>query len=179
MIAVALINPKYPHNVGAALRACSIFGAQQLLWTGDRIPAIEQWPEGARLPREERMKLYADVRMQGGVGQGHVLLGSDFFGMTPVCVEKSEQAEELDHFIHPKEAIYVFGPEDGNVPKAIRHYCHRFVCIPTVQGNSPLNLASAVNVVLYDRLAKERRRKPDGYLTMQQHEQEQAMGRLG
>jgi tRNA C32,U32 (ribose-2'-O)-methylase TrmJ len=35
--AVALIDPKYPHNVGAALRACSCWGVGQLWWTGDRV----------------------------------------------------------------------------------------------------------------------------------------------
>lgn len=36
--AVALIRPKFPHNVGATLRACSYFGARQLWFTGDRVP---------------------------------------------------------------------------------------------------------------------------------------------
>jgi tRNA(Leu) C34 or U34 (ribose-2'-O)-methylase TrmL len=45
----------------------------------------------------------------------------------------------------------VFGPEDGHVPKGIRTACHRFVTIPS---HGCLNLAAAVNVVLYDRMAK-------------------------
>jgi hypothetical protein len=28
-----------------------------LAWTGDRVPDPKHWPEGARLPREERMRL--------------------------------------------------------------------------------------------------------------------------
>jgi hypothetical protein len=35
--AVILIDPKYPHNVGAALRSCSCFGLKQLWWTGTRV----------------------------------------------------------------------------------------------------------------------------------------------
>jgi tRNA G18 (ribose-2'-O)-methylase SpoU len=35
--AVALINPKFPHNVGASLRAASCFGAHQVWFTGDRV----------------------------------------------------------------------------------------------------------------------------------------------
>lgn len=35
--AVTLIDPKYPHNVGAALRACSCWGVGQLWWTGRRV----------------------------------------------------------------------------------------------------------------------------------------------
>jgi hypothetical protein len=48
--AVALIDPKYPHNAGAALRACSCWGVGQLWWTGGRV-ALDA-PCGERLPRE-------------------------------------------------------------------------------------------------------------------------------
>jgi tRNA(Leu) C34 or U34 (ribose-2'-O)-methylase TrmL len=54
-------------------------------------------------------------------------------------------------FEHPGDALYVFGPEDGGLPKAVRLHCHRFVFIPT---HHCLNLAAAVNVVLYDRRLK-------------------------
>jgi tRNA(Leu) C34 or U34 (ribose-2'-O)-methylase TrmL len=54
-------------------------------------------------------------------------------------------------FEHPENALYVFGPEDGSLPKTVRLLCHRFVVIPT---HHCLNLAAAVNVVLYDRRLK-------------------------
>jgi tRNA(Leu) C34 or U34 (ribose-2'-O)-methylase TrmL len=65
-----------------------------------------------------------------------------------VGVEKRDHAECLTDFVHPEWAIYVFGPEDGSLPKAVRHACHRFVWIPSEQC---LNLAAAVNVVLCHR----------------------------
>jgi tRNA(Leu) C34 or U34 (ribose-2'-O)-methylase TrmL len=77
--------------------------------------------------------------------------------MVPVCVEVGENAESLDEFVHPERAVYIFGPEDGSVPKGVRTICHRFVRIPTAT-RTPLNLAAAVNVTLYDRYVKERRR---------------------
>ena len=33
---VVLINPKYPRNVGAALRACSYWGTEELLYSYDK-----------------------------------------------------------------------------------------------------------------------------------------------
>lgn len=155
MHAVALINPKFPHNVGTALRACSIFGASHLAWTGDRVGHPDSWSESVRLPREERMKLYKDVKMHL-LTAPRVLRAAEFLSMTPVAVEKRDNAEALDDFVHPQRAIYVFGPEDGSLMRGMLEACHRFVCIPTVTEHSPLNLAAAVNVVLYDRLAKER-----------------------
>jgi len=63
-VSVLLCNPKYAHNVAASLRVCALLGADRLYWTGDRVPNPDAWPEGARLPREERMKLYRTVHLE-------------------------------------------------------------------------------------------------------------------
>lgn len=48
---VIVIDPKFPHNVGATIRACSCFDVNSLVWTGERVnPAKYE-----RLPREERI----------------------------------------------------------------------------------------------------------------------------
>jgi tRNA(Leu) C34 or U34 (ribose-2'-O)-methylase TrmL len=163
--AVALINPKYPHNVGAVLRACSCWGARQLWWTGERV-ALDV-PRGERLPREERLRGYRDVEM---VIDDHLFDRFDPGSVTPVAVELLPTAESLVSFDHPEDALYVFGPEDGGLPKAVRVLCHRFVLIPT---HHCLNLAAAVNVVLYDRRLKRHLagREPLGPLRDVLHEQ--------
>lgn len=137
---VVLINPKFPHNVGATIRACSCFGVESLIWTGSRIniSAYE------RLPREERMKGYKSVRFLN-----HERPLGWFEQCTPVCVEVFENSEPLTLFEHPGDAVYVFGPEDGGVPQVLRRLCHRFVHIP---AHFCLNLSAAVNVVLAHRL---------------------------
>lgn len=149
--AVLLIDPKYPHNVGAAIRACSIFGADKLRWTGDRVPdpRTEEGTHVGRLPREERMKLYDRVSWNRSSVNEIDRFAS--YGYTPVCVEVLDEAESLVDFIHPDDALYVFGPEDGSIERGVKTACHRFVTIPSA---SCLNLAAAINVVLYDRLAK-------------------------
>lgn len=139
--AIVLIDPKYPHNVGAAIRACSCFEVDTFLWTGGRVnPSKYQ-----RLPREERMKGYKRVDFRNH-DRPFDLLPLD---CVPVCVEVFDSSEPLTTFEHPEKAVYVFGPEDGRVPQTIRRHCHRFVHIP---AHFCLNLSAAVNVVLAHRL---------------------------
>lgn len=143
--AVALVNPKYSHNVGAAMRAASCYGINQVWYSGDRV-SLES-SKRTRLPREERMKGYASVD----------LIQYDYFfdmfdaDVVPVAVEIREDAELLPQFEHPEKALYVFGPEDGSLTGVEVRHCHRFVVIPSAHC---LNLAAAVYTVLYDRMVK-------------------------
>lgn len=143
--AVALVNPKYAHNVGAAVRAASCFGSSQVWYTGDRVSM--ELERKQRLPREERMKGYKDVD----------LIQFDYFfdefdpDVVPVAIEMRPNSELLTDFEHPEKALYVFGPEDGSIPSVHLRHCHRFVVIPT---RHCVNLAAAVYLVLYDRLIK-------------------------
>jgi len=146
--AVVLINPKYDHNVGAALRACSCFDIKQLWFTGDRVP-LEVNGKGRRLPREERMKGYKDVELRNF----DYVFDEFEKDVVPVAVEVREHAEDLVDFEHPEKALYVFGPEDGSLSKVELMHCYRFVVIPTKHC---VNLSAAVYLVLYDRLCKQR-----------------------
>ena len=140
--AVALIDPKYPHNVGMVVRLASCYGLRQVWFTGDRVSLSPT--RGERLPREERMKGYRDVQV---IHHEHVF---DRFpaGTVPVAVEVRANSEPLHSFEHPDDALYVFGPEDGSIPKVLLTHCHRFLVIPT---RHCLNLATAVATVLWDR----------------------------
>jgi tRNA(Leu) C34 or U34 (ribose-2'-O)-methylase TrmL len=140
--AIALVDPRYPQNVGMVVRLASCYGIRQVWFTGERVslnPAA-----GERLPREERMKGYKDVEMI------HYECFFDQFptDTVPVAVEVRADSEPLHSFEHPANALYVFGPEDGSIPKSLLGHCHRFVVIPT---RHCLNLATAVATVLWDR----------------------------
>lgn len=142
---VILMNPKFAHNVGAALRACSCFGIDQLVYTGDRIEG--DLALKGRLPREERMKGYKDVEL-AACDYPFERLPDD---AVTVAVELRENAEVLTYFEHPANAVYVFGPEDGSIKSVTLRQCQRFIVIPSAHC---LNLAAAVNVVLCDRVMK-------------------------
>ena len=48
--AILLIDPKYPHNLGAIVRTCAAFGVRDIRYTGERID--RRLSELSRLPRE-------------------------------------------------------------------------------------------------------------------------------
>lgn len=142
--AIVLCNPKYPHNVGQTLRACSCFGVNQVWFTGERV-SIEL-EKTRRIPREERMKGYMDVDLY------QYDYPFDMFEQaTPVAIELQPGAENLAAFEHPENPIYVFGPEDGSINQTMKRHCHRFVVIPTRHCT---NLSAAVYLILYDRMLK-------------------------
>ena len=143
-VAVLLIDPKYPHNVGQVLRACAAYNVPSLLFTGqhmqDNLRALKC------LPREERLRGYQTISLT------HAERPFDLLPeLTPVAVEVRRNSESLPMFEHRKNAVYVFGPEDGSIGSGVLSQCHRFVAIPSVHC---LNLSMAVGTVLYDRQSK-------------------------
>lgn len=142
--AIVLINPKYSDNLAACIRAAACFDIEQIWFTGSRLKIDER----LRTRREFRHKSY----------EGVDVFNSDypfdaFMSAKPVAVEFREGAQDISGFTHPEAAVYVFGPEDGSIPSYILRHCHSIIRIPS---RHCLNLAAAVNVVLYDRVSKQR-----------------------
>ena len=144
--AIVLENPKFARNVGYVLRSSYNFGVEQLLITGDRVPLGTSKKE--RLPREERFKEYLKVRLERDDRP------FDRFprGTSIIGVELIEGGMPITYFEHPEKAVYVFGPEDGDISQSFRRHIHQFIWVPTL---SCLNLAVVTGVVLADRLQKQ------------------------
>ena len=139
-ITLGLTNPKSPTNVGAIMRAAGCFGVNQVFYSGERY--------------RRAMRFHTDTKNQ----TLHIPLNGvdDLLAAAPadasiVCVELVEGAIPLPEFNHPENAYYIFGPEDGSLSQALIDAAQAVVYIPT---RGCLNLAASVNVVLYDRAAK-------------------------
>jgi tRNA(Leu) C34 or U34 (ribose-2'-O)-methylase TrmL len=139
--AVALWRPKCDGNVGGAIRAASCFNAR-LVVVGSPRPTMR-----GRIERTDPRSSHRHMP---------VLFEQDVLKPVPheakvIAVEILAGARPLPEFEHPEVGYYLFGPEDGSLPAELCSVADMRVAIPTV---GCLNLAMAVNVVLYDRVAK-------------------------
>lgn len=153
MTDVLLVNPKYGHNLGGAVRAvatmCDPEDSHTVYWTGDRIDLTTERGK-TRLPREERLRQYQHVSYEHALIGAKVLPPRDSTQI-PVAVEIGPGFIPLIEYEHPENAVYVFGPEDGSLSRSWLGLCHHHVVIPS---NGCVNLAAAVYLTLYDRLVK-------------------------
>lgn len=135
--AIGLQNPKDLRNVGGVLRAAYCFQAAMVAISGTRY----------RAQRTDTAKSYRHLPVLQ-VEELHAVVPYD---CVPVGVELRSGALPLPAYEHPERAFYVFGPEDGDLGQATLSWCRDVIYIPC---HHSLNLAAAVNVVLYDRAAK-------------------------
>lgn len=138
---IGLYEPKFDSNVGGVLRAAHVYGSSLVVVSGKRF----------KNEATDTTKAYRHVPL--------ITKAQDLFdhlpsGCVPVAIEIIDGAVSLPNFIHPKNAFYIFGGEDRTLPQEIFDRCKHVVSIPT---KFCMNLASTVNVVLYDRMAKSQK----------------------
>lgn len=136
--AIGLDRPKDTANLGGVLRAAQCYGASLVMLSGARMGKYAT----------DTMKAYRHLPCV----EVDDLLAHCPYGAQPVVVELCERAKPIFQFKHPASAYYIFGPEDGSVKKELIERVPHVIYIPM---NGCMNLAATVNVVLYDRIAKQ------------------------
>lgn len=143
-VSIGLTNPKSPSNVGAVMRAAGCYQVDAVYYTGQRYARAAKFNTDTKRAAD-RIPLLA-LGSFFDLNQEHNTNGAAL-----VCVELVEGAQPLPEFVHPENAFYVFGPEDGTLSQALINQSDAVIYVPTI---GCMNLAATVNVVLYDRLAK-------------------------
>ncbi|WP_017217893.1 RNA methyltransferase [Pseudoalteromonas sp. NJ631] len=139
-VAIGLVNPKSPTNVGGVLRAAGCYDAQAIYFSGNRYARAAKYHTDTK-----------NVADNIPIKQVDDFISLKVAGRALVCVELVEGATPLPQFVHPDNALYIFGPEDGSLPQEIVDAADAVVYVPTT---GCMNLAATVNVLLYDRMAK-------------------------
>lgn len=146
-VSIGLINPKDAQNVGSVLRAIGCYQASDVYYTGNRYAyALKHNTDTHNIQSTTDIIKVDDLL---SVPSEHMTSETKI-----VCIELVEGATALPEFKHPESALYIFGPEDGNIPQKMINQADEVVYIPTI---GCMNLAATANVVLYDRMAKSLR----------------------
>ena len=135
--AIGLSNPKDSCNIGGALRAASCYGSSLVAISGKKYTKHSS----------DTCKTYRHIPLLHTDNLKNLIP----YNCVPVAIEIVPGARELSKYTHPESAFYIFGPENGTLPKEILEFCRDVVYVPT---NYCMNLAACVNVVLYDRMSK-------------------------
>ena len=140
---IGLEQAKLSVNIGGVLRAAGCFGASMVAVSGKRYQRASTDTGAAykNLPLLHCDDLRTVIP----------------FDCVPVAVELVPSARSLFDYEHPRGAFYVFGAEDPTLGERVLSWCRDVIYVPSVHC---LNLAACVNVVLYDRAAKEQGRTP-------------------
>ena len=143
--AIGLVDPKTRWNCGGALRAAYCYNASLIVVSGNRVKRREMW--NPALTDTVATHKHIPILMAEKDSLKNFLPK----GCVPIAVDLIEGATSLPKYEHPERAMYFFGAEDGTLGKNVTDWCRDIVYIPT---ETCMNLAATVNVVLYDRMAK-------------------------
>lgn len=140
---IGIEGAKNTMNVGTLWRGASCFGASFIFTIGRRIKRQSSDTHNAakHIPLHEYPNRESFFQNRPKNCQ---LVGIEVDG------------QNIVDFVHPERAIYVLGPEDGDLSPGIRNLCSYIISIPT---KNCLNVSQAGSIVMFDRVQKAQRRK--------------------
>jgi tRNA/rRNA methyltransferase len=162
-IAVVLIQPQIPENIGAAARAMSNMGLSRLVLVRPKncdLCRVLKTATGTSVDLVEQMEVFDDIRE--ALAPYQVIAGTTARtgSLRPTLSRPRGLARDLVTLSQNNLAAVLFGPEDRGLSNEHLRYCHTIVTIPTASFSS-LNLAQAVMVVCYEIFMAGREGSPE------------------
>ena len=151
-VAIVLVEPREPGNIGAAARALANTGLSRLVLVR---------PPEFLVSEAYRLALAAKPILEGAVvaeDLGPALAGFSFVAGTTRRggsarrgrVSPRALAAEIPGVAEANDVAILFGREDSGLTNEELEYCHRLVTIPSSAGFGSLNLAQSVLVVAHE-----------------------------
>ncbi|MBN1276126.1 MAG: RNA methyltransferase, partial [Deltaproteobacteria bacterium] len=151
-IAIILVNPQIPENIGAAARAMNNMGLSRLILVAPKNPDRDRMLlSGTIHTREIIDKIEICNNLEEAVGKFEYIAGTTarLGTMRPAMTSPGSLAERLIEVSQNNEIAILFGPEDKGLSNEHLQYCHTITTIPTSEFSS-LNLAQAVLIICYE-----------------------------
>ena len=156
-VAVVLVRPRFPENIGMVARACANMGVHRLL-----LVTPERWDEASQekaallatsqglniLHTAEVYATLADALAPFALAVGTTARTGGWRRTTLLPEESARLARATAR--QGGECALVFGPEDTGLANEETALCTELATIPTAGGHSSLNLAQAVLLLLYE-----------------------------
>ncbi len=151
---LVLVRTNYPENIGMAARASANFGG-----AGVCLAEPRRWDMEKALPTATRQgePLLRDIRIFPSLAEAVapcslvVATTARTGGVRRHLMTPHDAASEIAGLLRSGgRAALVFGPEDKGLSNEDLQLCGRIVTIPTAPGDSSLNLAQAVLLLMYE-----------------------------
>jgi len=151
-MAIVLVRPKIPENIGAAARIAWNMGINRLILVRDSLPERETMAKMATHKAAhliDNMELYATL--DEALAEFTYIIGTSARKGKQRFVLKSprEIAQETVPILPRNKVAVLFGPEDTGLTNEELKFCHAASSIPTADFSS-INLAQAVAIHCYE-----------------------------
>jgi tRNA/rRNA methyltransferase len=151
-IAIVLVEPQIPENIGAAARAMNNMGMNRLILVKPEncdLYRILKMATGTSIDIVEEMEVYDDLL--DAIGPFHYVVGTTarIGAHRPALANPLDLAKDVIPIAEKNQVAILFGPEDRGLSNEHLRYCHTIATIPTSRFAS-LNLAQAVMIICYE-----------------------------
>lgn len=148
-IAIVLVRPKYPENIGFVARTALNMGISQLVLVGEERPDMERvMPTATHNARKIIEDIQYTTSLSEALADFHLIVGTTARKGRDrqATVLPRDLAALLAPVLRENRAAIVFGPEDRGLTNEELHLCGFVTSIPTADFTS-LNLSHAAAII--------------------------------
>jgi len=151
-IAIVLVEPQIPENIGSVARAMTNMGIMRLLLVKPKncdLSRVLKTATGDSNDTVEEMEVYDDLMTALDPFQYVVGTTARIGSNRPAQTNARSLAQALIPISQNNLVAILFGPEDRGLSNHHLRYCHTITTIPAASFSS-LNLAQAVMIICYE-----------------------------
>ncbi|MGD9157380.1 MAG: RNA methyltransferase [Desulfobacteraceae bacterium] len=151
-IAIILVDPQIPENIGAAARAMNNMGINRLILVNPKNPDKDRMLRAGTVHSVDIIdNIIIHGSLEEAIGSFSYIAGTTarLGTMRHAMTSPQTLAENLIDISQNNDIAIMFGPEDRGLSNEHLQYCHTITTIPTSDFSS-LNLAQAVLIVCYE-----------------------------
>jgi tRNA/rRNA methyltransferase len=151
-IAIVLVEPQIPENIGSVARAMNNMGIRRLVLVNPKnceLSRVLKTATGTSIDIVEEMEAYDDLISALGPFEYIVGTTARIGAQRPAITEPRSLAQELIAISQNNRVAILFGSEDRGLTNEHLRYCDTITTIPTAEFSS-LNIAHAVMIICYE-----------------------------